>query len=414
MTTLTANSAGVVSGKFTVPANINSGIKQVHFLGAGGSFADANFVGQGVIETRTLQEQVSVETVLTPAPLPIEFRGTDPLAQTFSLPAANQIGAVELWVTDKGATPIMVQIRETQVGFPTQKVLAEAQKAPANITTGAWNRWNFPRPVPLLADVEYAIVVLCNDTTGAVAVAELGKFDSSAQQWITSQPYQVGVLLSSSNAATWTAHQDRDLTFRLLAARYTETVREINLGNVALSAATELVVLALADQPAADAGAEVVLTLPDSTTLTASDGQVIALGSSVTGTLGVKARLHANGTQSAVLAPGTQIVTGAVATSADYITRAFEADATGADVRIIFDANLPSGASVAVFVSGTDAGDTWQSVAQVGTAKAVGDGYYEFQYLKTDLNEANIRVKLVLTGTIAARPFVKNLRVSVT
>lgn len=411
--TLTANSAGVVTGKFTIPANVKSGIKQVHFTGAGGSFADANFVGQGVIETRTLQEQISVETVLNPAPMPFEFRGTDPLAQTFSLPANNQIGAVDLWATAKGATPIMVQIRETQVGFPTAKVLAEAQLDPASITAGAWNRWTFARPVLLLADVEYAIVVLCNDTTGAVAVAELGKFDSSAQQWITSQPYQVGVLLSSSNAATWTAHQDRDLTFRLQAARYTQTVREINLGSVTLAAATELVVLALADQPAADAGAEIVLTLPDTSTVTASDGQVIPLGAAVSGTLGVKARLHANPTQSAVLAPGTQIVAGAVATTADYVTRAFEADATGCDVRIIFDANLPSGSSVAVFVSGTDAGDTWQAVTQSGSAKAVGDGYYEYQYLKTDINEANVRMKLVLTGTITARPFIKNLRVSV-
>lgn len=55
-------------------------------------------------------------------------------------------------------------------------------------------------------------------------MAELGKYDAVHERWVTSQPYQVGVLLSSSNASTWTPHQDRDLTFRLLGARFTATI----------------------------------------------------------------------------------------------------------------------------------------------------------------------------------------------
>ncbi|MFP3030850.1 MAG: hypothetical protein ACEY3M_06775, partial [Wolbachia sp.] len=39
-----------------------------------------------------------------------------------------------------------------------------------------------------------------------------------------------GVLLSSSNASTWTPHQNLDLTFRLLAAKFSEVSHVVDLG----------------------------------------------------------------------------------------------------------------------------------------------------------------------------------------
>lgn len=409
--TLVANANGVVEGKFTIPAGVSAGTKLARFVGSGGSFGTANFVGQGVLITRTMQEQTTVQTVLSPAPMPW---GIDPLAQTFALDVQTQIGGVDIFVTAKGATPIIVQIRETQVGFPTRTVLTESQLMPSAITANAWNRFAFPMPVTLMPDVEYAIVVLCNDADGAVAVAELGKWDATAGRWVTNQPYNVGVLLSSSNASTWTAHQDRDMAFRLLAARYTQSVREVDLGSVTLSGATDLLVLAVSDQPSANSGSEIELTMPDSSKVAVGDGQVVRLPSPVSGNVGVKARLRATQAASATLAPGLQIVAGQSATTADYVSRAFDADATGANVRIILDAILPSGSSVQVFLSGVDAGDNWTPVTQEGTAKPLGDGKFEYQYYATGVMEARVRVKLVLTGTITARPQVSNLRVSVT
>lgn len=44
---------------------------------------------------------------------------------------------------------------------------------------------------------------------------------------------------------------------------------------------------------------------------------------------------------------------------------------------------------------------------------AVGDNVYEYNYVKEDVMEAKVRVKLVLNGTPAARPYVYSLRVSV-
>src|SRR5690606_23849477 len=147
----------------------------------------------------------------------------DPLAQTFRLTETKQIAGVELYVKAKGATEITVQIRKTQNGVPTDNVLTVRSKQPADITVNQWNAWEFPEPVLLDAEEEYAIVVLCNDADAELGIAEMGKWDGAAQKWVTQQPYTVGVLLSSSNASSWTIHQDRDLAFRLLAPVYAVT-----------------------------------------------------------------------------------------------------------------------------------------------------------------------------------------------
>ena len=400
---IVADANGVIKGKFTIPAGVRAGTKSVQLKGSGGSHGEAIFVGEGTLVNQVLQNQTRVTQTFY-----------DPLAQTFALTEENQIGGVEVFVTAKGTTPISVQIRETQTGFPTQSILAEGTLQPNQVTAGQWNRFVFPQPVRALPNVEYAIVVLCNDAVSAIAIAELGKWDSTNARWVTQQPYQVGTLLSSSNASTWTAHQDRDMTFRLLARRYTQAAKEVDLGNVTVTNATDLIVLSMADNPATGADSELQLTMPDSTVISSSDGQSVQFATPVTGMIGVKAKLRATQKASAILHPGSQIVAGSVSTSAEYVTRAMDADAAGCTVRIIFDANLPSGSGVQVFVKGVDAGDTWLAVTQDGVAKAVGDNVYEYQYKYTNLHEAKVQVKLVLSGTVAARPFVYNLRVSVT
>ncbi len=421
--TLVADSNGEVTGKFTVPANVSAGSKLAEFIGAGGSHGRAVFFGQGLMQKNTFQELITTTRFLTSASS-VSGGGisiadgathgpTDPLAQTFSVNEQMHIGGVDLFVVAKGSTPIAVQIRETQVGFPTSSVLVEAQRIPSAIAINAWNRWAFSQPIVLQPQTEYAIVVLCNDAVGAIATAELGKFDTANDKWVTSQPYQVGVLLSSSNASTWTAHQDKDMTFRLLACEYTQTERTISLGNCAVVGATDLIVLAPVLQPASGADSEITLTFPSGDTITASDRQVVRLAAAVTGNIGMSIKLRATDNLSASILPGAQLIQGVVDLSAEYVSRAIDADATGVTVKVIYDAVIPSGAGVTVQVSGVDIGDTWLSTTQVGVAKALGDSLFEYQYSRAAVTEARVRVKLILTGTVAARPIVSNLRVSV-
>jgi hypothetical protein len=405
---LTADSSGIVRGKFTVPVGVPAGNKRVAFNGAGGSAGEAIFSGQGSIEHQSWLQETTLRWVAPPPPVDVAVQGIDPLAQTFTLDANTQIVGVDLWFAAKPTSTTKVQIRQTTAGFPDQRIVAEADVSLASIQIGgAATRILFPTPALILGGAEHAMVVLCNDATGALAVAEIGKFDAGASKWITSQPYNVGVLLSSSNASTWTAHQDRDLTFALLKANFSEGQRTVNLGSVSVAGATDLMLMSYAERPSSTTDVQYVLTLPDATAITVADGQPIQLPAGVTGDIGVSASLRGSDL-SPVLHPGAQLVSGVVATTADYVTRAIPAGASS-NVKVVYEALIPSGATVTVQFKGPDAGDVWTTIAPTGS-RAVDGGFFEFTHAISGVNEQTVQIKLTLAGNTAARPRVRDLR----
>lgn len=396
-----ANSSGVVTGKFTIPEGLPAGSKRVAFVGASGSRGDGIFVGSGTI-TDEVRRQVTTQTTT------LWWANIDPLAQTFSIPDTTQIAAVDLWFSAVGTSPVVIQIRETALGFPTQSVVAEARLAPADINTTSHTRINFPAPVQLLANTEYAIVALCDDAVTELRIAELGKWDSANNRWVTSQPYQVGVLLSSSNASTWTPHQDRDMAFRIHRAVFTQNERTVALGSVAVTAATDLMLLAVEENPSSQTRIAYELSLPGGDVITVSSGQPVRLAAPVTGNVTVSARMFGAPTASPILHPGAQLVVGQVQTSATYVSRAIPG---GSDVRVkvVFDGNIPGGSSVALHYKGGDVGDTWASIPYV-SATPGDDGFMEVVHEVTGVDENFVQIRMTLTGTTAARPRIKNLR----
>lgn len=220
---LTANAAGQVTGSFTIPANVPTGTKRVTFLGNQGSFGAARFVSEGTIITQVFRSLTTIET-----------RFWDPLAQTFRLNEGRHVTAVDFKFTAIGSTAnkVYLEIRETEVGLPNATTLAEGVLLGTAITLNAWNKISLIRPVYLQAGVEYAMVLLTDDAVHSVALAQLGKYDSAAGQFVTSQPYTIGTMLKSSNASTWTPVQESDLTFRMYGANFTSTTRTVNLGQI--------------------------------------------------------------------------------------------------------------------------------------------------------------------------------------
>lgn len=243
----------------------------------------------------------------------------------------------------------------------------------------------------------------------AVAIAELGKLDPTTQKPVTSQPYTVGVLFSSSNASTWTAHQTMDLAFRLLAADYTQTAKTVDMGSATVSGMTDFLLFSAAETPSAAARVAYKVTLPDNTVLTVDDGQPVRLPAGVSGAVKVAASLAGTKTLSPVLWPGAQLVSGKVTTTADYVSRACVAK-HGTKCLVIYDALLPSGSSVTPTLRQNQG--TFGALAGAGTTPQ-GDGWVEFRFEKTGIVADTVQLKLALAGTAVNRPRVRNIRILV-
>jgi hypothetical protein len=379
-------------GRFTVPEGIPAGTKTVTFRSNAGNTADALFTGQGTL----IEEQRHRVTIQV----------TDPLAQTFTLDAAAEICGVDLWFAAVGPSDVQVQIREVASGVPGRVIVAEGRLAPADIHAGQYTRAQWP-PVLLAAGREYAVVALCNDAVSALAVADLGAYDEASGQWVSSQPYQVGVLLSSSNASTWTAHQTRDLTFTLLAARHTETTRVIELGTAPVQDATDLLPMAGAITPAAGSGVTFAMQLDDGTVWNAAPGQAVQLAARYTGNVKVSARLTGGEGMAAQLLPGMQLVAGSLCTTGDYISPAITATG-GAELTVILEALLPAGSTLVAQMQAVG-DDAWTDVPYLSSSPQTA-GVLELTYRLAGIACDALRVRLLLTGSHSARPLVTNLR----
>lgn len=399
-----ADASGQISGHFTIPANIPTGTKAVVFTGSGGHVAHGTFIGEGarVIEAnrlRILNERGSTT-----------FNGywVDPLAETFTLTSSKQVTGIDLWFTAKGTSSVVVELRETANGVPTSTVIARSEVVPASIAVdGNSTRCLFGAPVFLTGGVEYAIVVLSDDAVTEVAIAELGKQDPNTQQWVTAQPYQVGVLLSSSNAQTWTAHQDRDLSFRLLGASFTETSRTIALGSVDVTAATDLAVRGTIELPNDDADVSFTLTLPDLSQVTVGVDQTVRLDAAITGTVQVAAVLTGTASISPVLFADVQLLWGVIETSGTYYSR-YITGGTGITVTVVLEAYLPGSSSLAVAIKGSEDG-AWTNLTSP-TAVQMDDGWVELTYTSASRTDDSTAVRLTLGGGAASRPAARNLR----
>ncbi|MBQ4844948.1 hypothetical protein [Pseudoalteromonas sp. MMG005] len=390
-----ANEAGEVVGQFTIPSNIPAGRKRVQFAGAGKSNGSAVYTGSGTIRVDTMRQ---VNTIVT--------QRYDPLAQTFTLEQSRFIAAVELWFKVKGKEAVQVQIREVVQGIPTQNVLAQTSLDSVDINLGDASTLFHFMPVYLLAGQEYAIVVLTDGAEHEVAISELGQFDQQTG-WVTSQPYQVGVLLSSSNASTWTPHQERDLTFRLKAAKFTHTTHSIDLGNVTAQGMTDVMALGVVQRPNADTDVEFEISAQDASfsTRRLQEWQPSQLPAPFTGPVNVTAHLSGSSTVSPIVFADSQCAQGVVSPSADYISRIITCR-NGGKFTVSFEVNSPATASVQVMV---EQDQQWQELSLSG-AQELAQSWQQRDYQLPQINQDSTRVKLVLNGTASSRPRVRNLR----
>ena len=240
-TTLTTDANGAVSGSFLIPnnsaLNFKTGEKEFKLTQSSSNddevtetSATAMYNASGLLESREnviISTRTPVISRLTVEDTTTTSRETgrnrvnwhDPLAQSILLDQAAFVTSVDLYFTAKDdAIPMNVSIREMVNGFPTQKIIpfSDVTLNPSAISTSVATAFTFPSPVYLQDGVEYAIVLMSNSNKYMVRYAEIGKEDQSGNR-ISQQPY-AGVLFKSQNASTWTADQNKDLTFVLKRA----------------------------------------------------------------------------------------------------------------------------------------------------------------------------------------------------
>jgi hypothetical protein len=390
-----ADAGGAVDASFDIPSGVPTGVALVSVVGALGSIGETTYTGTGSITTQVLRTVTTTTTT--------RRASVDPLAQTFFLTESRQVSGVELWFAVKGSSQVRVEIREVENGLPTQKVVTSGHVEPAGITEGGPTRVAFP-PVHLQAGTSYALVVLTDTADHELALAELGGWDS-ATGWVRAQPYG-GVLLSSANAETWTAHQTMDLWFRLLAARFAPARRRVSLGGVTLDAVTDLLPLAEVDIPAAGTEATIILTRSgDGSEIRIQPNQVLNMAESASGTYVVEAELAGTEKFSPTLFGGMQLLLGKLSATGDYVSRAFTCGA-GKRVSVRVEALLPGTSGMRVYIQ-TGSG-TWTE-ALLDSFEEVGDGWRRYTH-KANCSLGETRVKIVLSGSPAERPMARNLR----
>jgi hypothetical protein len=452
-----ANVDGVISGHFTIPANVPQGSKVVAFSGSVGTRASSTYLARGTITIEEYRLATALNGTTEELPRPVtevtqvinqttvvnntnvtnvtnvnqvtnivrpvtagqperEIGGrdggaSDPLAQTFMLTEGRCVTAVRLKCKTKGSSSnaIFVQLRTVEVGLPTSEILAEAFVPGNQIAADQFFTARFSTPVYLEPGRPYAFVALTDDAVHALAVAGLGKIDQN-NAIVSEQPFVVGVLLSSSNAMTWTVHNDIDLVFQLIGCRFNPTERTVPIGAFTAQKMSDIIIAAGVEYPESEVSVEIRLSRPNGEIITASPDQRIRLDTYIENeTIQVAAILKGTNRITPFLFPGMQIIEGELKASADYVTR--EVNADDADrVTTTFDAFLPTGSTVTVEIG---VPGSYQAVS-VHAATPLGDGVVEQTYQRTSYAPLDARTKITLTGTPAARPQLSKLRMLTT
>jgi hypothetical protein len=412
---LRADANGSLTASFNIPAGVPVGVKHVAFEGMTGSKSNALYTAYGW--TTTVMNERSVISTY--------WYESDPVAQTFRLPEPRQVTGVDVKFTKIGdrSKPVRIQIREVELGLPTERVVAEAiidmrtvtaidPLSVAPRTEADWTFAGFERATTLREDRSYSITILTEDGTHSVAIADLGGFDQ-INGWVTSNAFTAGTFLDGSDARTWLPKPGRSLTFRLRVARYAPTTRTIEIGEVNVVNCSDLMPLLVTERPE-NTAVEVEFEAPNGAKYITGPAVNIQLPAAITGALKVRLRMTGSATLAPQMLPYVQVVAGSIQSEGDYISRAFEAG-TDSKVRLILDTYLPSTSTFAANVQTAVGGDglpVWSAANALTLEKAtpLGDGWEERQYMLDHVTTSITRAKIKITGGPGARSNVRNIR----
>jgi len=432
--TQTANGSGVITLSITIPANMPAGRRVVRATGAAQSFAQAIYIGEGTVDTVTMRRvhlvareaappTVQIITVIEQVSQPVvnwwndnlgnggDGDGADPLAQSFALSEGRLIVGLNFRFTAIGnrANGVRVQLSPMVNGFPSNEVLAEAFVGMATPNVGDLVSARFRAPVYLDGLRQYCVVILTADADHAVAIARLGDvydLPGGGQARVSAQPYTVGVLFASANRASWTAIQEADLHFELVAAKFDPTSRTINLWTGALTNVSDIMVRGGVELPTDEARFRYEVVRPSGQVIPLAPGQNRPFAEFLNEVITVRAVLTGTDKISPILYPGTLIVGGRIRTSGTYVTRLFPMG-SGVRVNALMAQFTPAGSTVTVEC---DNGGGSFNALTAGTSTVLGNNWSDVKYERNPFTAANGRIRITIAGGPAARVAVARMR----
>lgn len=260
--TVQVDNTGKFTATFTIPkSTFMTGIREVRVESTNPGSVD-NYTGsafalyQAVGTDRTIQRTVTTLTtvLLNRVTTVTTTHNVDPLGQTFILNRLSMISGIDIYFSQVASdtTPVTCEIREVVNGNITSTVLGHKTLSSLDITennkralrasTDATQatRFRFDDPVLLSANTEYAFVISSTSTDYSLWVSELGKNDIQSNKTVLTNPYLVGVMMSSSNNSSWTIHQTTDIKFDLIEDEYeNSSVLEFNTIDTTLGGSIE-------------------------------------------------------------------------------------------------------------------------------------------------------------------------------
>lgn len=406
--TVKASPKGTFTAYFTVPPNVPCGNVEVLLKGAT-SKGSAIFQAQG-------RKQIIQDTVLTTTTVINSIAPVDPLAQSFSFEEDTVLTKVGLYFgTKDDDKAIVVQVRNMVNGYPgpicyTSKVI-HAEDVKISADSSDVTIVKFDKPVYCTAGEQYAICILSDSNLYSMFVAELGQKDIQRGTYVTSQPYENGVLFSSSNNLTWTPHQTMDLKFDLYKANYT------GKGIVVFKDVTDIIInrLLLAAQAIdyKNAGIEWFYKTGNSDSWLPIETYVDRDIQSTSNTtkVSIKAVLNlASGTSPIISKDCLNLIGFLEKSEGVYISRNVKMTDRFTKVRVIMDIAKPSGTDVRVYIQ-TDDSSNWRLLTGTKTA-TIDEEFSTYEYIcDSDIHSYNYRIKINMESQVPlARPRVKKLR----
>jgi hypothetical protein len=403
--TIRADAEGRASGKFTIPAGVRTGVREV-VLQNGDNMAMSTYTAQGTLKT--------TEEIITKTRVTINLY--DPLAQSFVFPQDRVVTSFDVFFASKSSTDnIIAQVRGlSEGGFPNQTVYAERILTPADIVTSSdasvATKITLDDPLMAKAGQSYCLVLITDSNEYTAWVGTLGQNRVDApSQTVVSQPYVNGVLFSSSNARTWTVHQESDLKFNVYTAEFQETgVVEFN--PMSDLDADMLLLMASYLTPANTGCFWEVKTVSQSDVGTVSIDSVpwqplanyieTVTAGTVVGLVKLRATFKANRYISPMLTLEDLLFVSFISeTEGDYVSLNIDASESPYNkLTVAFDAHTPSGTTVTPKYS-TDGGQTWKSFTATPTVTRQSAEFSRYTFTEQVSSTAvntQLKVKLEL------------------